>query len=164
VSKTIYVAGFMFEGDSVVLIKKNRPQWQAGLLNGIGGHVEVIYKTLSGDVYETPHEAMSREFMEETGYYTLPHDWKLFTTLSGVDYEVYFFVINGPVRELKTTTDEPIVVYKYDLITDEIAIPNLTWLLPLAKLALKGGSPNYVIQEQPKVIAPNLQALLMANV
>ena len=40
------------------VIKKERPVWQAGLLNAIGGHVE------KG---EYPVEAMQREFLEETG-------------------------------------------------------------------------------------------------
>lgn len=56
-----YVLGFMFnEAESkVILIFKNRPAWQAGKLNGIGGKIE------EG---ETPIQAMNREFAEETGF------------------------------------------------------------------------------------------------
>lgn len=59
VNKPNYVVGFLFSTNKkeVVLIKKNRPDWQKGLLNGIGGHIED----------ETPLEAMKREFLEETG-------------------------------------------------------------------------------------------------
>ena len=55
-----YVVGFLFNPDmtEVVLIKKNRPDWQKGLLNGVGGKIE------SG---EDPITAMIREFKEETG-------------------------------------------------------------------------------------------------
>jgi 8-oxo-dGTP diphosphatase len=37
-----YVVGFLFNSDTnkVCLIKKNRPQWQKGRLNGVGGHIE----------------------------------------------------------------------------------------------------------------------------
>jgi 8-oxo-dGTP diphosphatase len=54
-----YVVGFQFNnaGDRVALIKKGRPEWQAGLWNGIGGGVE------RG---ESAEQAMEREFQEET--------------------------------------------------------------------------------------------------
>lgn len=56
-----YVLGFMFNEDEskVLLVHKNRPTWQAGKLNGIGGKIEAG---------ETPLQAMEREFMEETGF------------------------------------------------------------------------------------------------
>jgi len=54
---TQYVAGFLFDEtlENVVLIRKNRPKWQAGKLNGVGGHVEAR---------ETSIETMHREFKE----------------------------------------------------------------------------------------------------
>ena len=56
-----YVLGFMFnEAESkVLLVWKNRPAWQAGKLNGVGGKIEAG---------ETPVQAMNREFAEETGF------------------------------------------------------------------------------------------------
>ncbi len=41
-----YVVGFCFNGDmsKVVLIQKNRPAWQVGKLNGVGGMVKLHYK------------------------------------------------------------------------------------------------------------------------
>ena len=37
-----YVAGFMFSSDKseVLLVEKMSPEWQRGLLNGIGGKIE----------------------------------------------------------------------------------------------------------------------------
>jgi hypothetical protein len=57
--KDRYVLGFVFSEDSsrVLLVWKNRPAWQAGKLNGIGGKIEAG---------ETPLQAMQREFREET--------------------------------------------------------------------------------------------------
>lgn len=43
---------------NVLLIRKNRPQWQAGKMNGVGGKVEPG---------ETPQGAAPRELFEETG-------------------------------------------------------------------------------------------------
>jgi hypothetical protein len=58
-SKDRYVVGFVFSKDlsRVLLVLKNRPAWQDGKFNGIGGKIE-------GD--ETAFEAMNREFVEET--------------------------------------------------------------------------------------------------
>ena len=52
-----YVLGFAFDPrmDRVMLIKKTRPAWQAGRLNGIGGHIEQD---------ELSCEAMRREFSQ----------------------------------------------------------------------------------------------------
>ena len=71
---TNYVAGFLIDREArqIALIRKNRPEWQAGQLNGIGGHIE------PGEV---PREAMRREFMEETGFDSSL--WEHFADVSG---------------------------------------------------------------------------------
>jgi ADP-ribose pyrophosphatase YjhB (NUDIX family) len=58
-----YVCGFLFShcGKYVYLIRKKRPGWQAGYLNGVGGRVE------RAESYET---AMLREIYEEAGVKT----------------------------------------------------------------------------------------------
>lgn len=55
-----HCCGFFFDPGrtSVWLIRKARPAWQAGRLNGIGGKIEAG---------ESPHDAMVREFEEEAG-------------------------------------------------------------------------------------------------
>jgi len=72
-----YVLGFMFNEEitEVALIRKNRPVWQAGHLNGIGGHVEPG---------EAPDIAMAREFLEETGAITSLGDWIKFAQMGNV--------------------------------------------------------------------------------
>jgi 8-oxo-dGTP pyrophosphatase MutT (NUDIX family) len=52
-----YCLGYAFFSNYVVLIEKNRPDWQKNKLNGIGGKVE------EG---ETGQDAMTREWVEET--------------------------------------------------------------------------------------------------
>jgi len=56
-----YVMGFIFNRtkNRVLLVKKKRPEWQAGKWNGIGGKIKEIDKS--------PLEAMQRESLEETG-------------------------------------------------------------------------------------------------
>jgi 8-oxo-dGTP diphosphatase len=77
-----YVAGLLFSpsGEHVLLIRKNRPEWQRGKLNGIGGHIE------DG---EAPLAAMIREFKEETGMTV--KNWKHFCNLVGKDWQVEWF-------------------------------------------------------------------------
>jgi len=54
--KTKYVVGFRFCGEQVLLLRKQRPAWQNGKLNGVGGKIE------RG---ETPMLAMACEWIEE---------------------------------------------------------------------------------------------------
>lgn len=120
---TEYVAGFMFDADRVALVVKNRPAWQAGRMNGIGGHIEPG---------ETPEDAMVREFKEETGY-QWKADWHKFAELSGDGWKVHFFYSYGNHDLLKCPTDEIIISIPCDRINHVNCIPNLTWLVPMAR-------------------------------
>lgn len=121
--KIKYVVGFLFSPDykKVVLINKNRPEFQRGLYNGVGGRIEEN---------ETPGDAMSREFMEETG--VLINDWKEYAILDG-DCIVYVFSASSEkYDEVKTQTDERIeIIYTFEVSTLKI-MPNLRWLIPMA--------------------------------
>jgi 8-oxo-dGTP diphosphatase len=74
------VVGFPLDYSLVYLIKKKRPDWQAGKLNGIGGHVE------EG---ENAKEAMIRECYEETG--TKITDWRHVCVMKGDDWYLDVF-------------------------------------------------------------------------
>jgi len=125
-----YVLGFAFDcaeganstDANVALIRKARPAWQAGSLNGIGGHVE--------DFDENQHASMFREFYEETG--TLVEEWKRFAIMGTDQWNVYVYsAFNVPLHELKTTTDEEVtIVNAYELPEDVLF--NLRWLIPFA--------------------------------
>lgn len=128
-----YVVGFLIDRERchVCLIRKNRPEWQAGKVNGVGGKIE-------GD--ETPWEAMTREFEEETGMFTDPRDWQHMVTIKWFgDAEpssVSFFRCHWTRDEfppVKSMTDEQIFMRHVEAIaTSDDMIPNLHWLLPLA--------------------------------
>lgn len=122
---TEYVVGFALDSyGRVALIRKNRPEWQAGLLNGIGGHIEPG---------ETPDAAMVREFEEETGRKV--GGWQKFVVMEFPAARIHFFrarIGTAVMEGLRTTTDE--VVCKLDArdLAQVGVIPNLRWLVPLA--------------------------------
>jgi 8-oxo-dGTP diphosphatase len=124
-----YVLGFGFDATQshVAMIRKERPDWQKGLLNGIGGHIE------EG---ETPRQAMSREFKEETGVEISEEGWDLVTRLSGDNFIVYVFMAIGcNLSEVRTMTDEKVVVLGMDHLWRESQlgrmVSNAMWLLSL---------------------------------
>jgi len=119
------VCGFFFDPakTTVALIRKNRPDWQAGLLNGVGGKVEEGEFAL---------DAMIREFEEETG--VRHEDWESFCVLEDKinGYEVHYFRAFGDVTKCTTTTDEEIEFIMPGAVPASNVIPNLTWLIPMA--------------------------------
>jgi 8-oxo-dGTP diphosphatase len=121
-TKTLYVAGFLIDPNTrqVALVRKNRPTWQAGKLNAIGGKIEPG---------ETSADAMRREFLEEAGQDISA--WKHFATVAGCMYEVHFYRAFGTLEHVRTMESEPIELHNLDNIGDDI-IANLSWLLPLA--------------------------------
>jgi 8-oxo-dGTP diphosphatase len=124
--KKLYVVGFLFseECDRVALVRKNRPEWQAGKLNGIGGKIEAN---------ETPDEAMVREFEEETGM--MVPKWEEFCTLEGDNSLVYCFKAIGDVTQVRTVETERIEVHSVERLLNfnySEALPNLRWLIPMA--------------------------------
>lgn len=132
---TTYVAGFMFrkhptsQARQVALVLKQKPEFQKGKLNGIGGKVET---------FETPLYAMSREFEEETGWRTSDSDWREFCVLSGKDksWAVHFFACKqGADVKLQTMEAEEIIWINLLDLEREMTyetLPNLRWLIPLA--------------------------------
>lgn len=122
-----YSVGFLHNMTHVVLVRKNRPEWQAGLLNGVGGHIE------EG---EQPHDCMVREFYEETGVQIGP--WEQFLTLEGTTARVHCFAIydesNDYIFEVDTTTDEAIELWPVSALNvgkSGTTVPNLKWMIPL---------------------------------
>lgn len=115
-----YVLGFFFSEDkkNVALIRKTKPIWQAGLLNGIGGKVE------DGEV---PYQTMVREFKEETDFEFT--NWKFFAIMKNSQFNVYCYVGYGDPFKLKTTTEEVVTVVPVDKLHINRVIPNIKWLV-----------------------------------
>lgn len=122
------VVGFLFNESftGAVLIRKNRPDWQVGLLNGVGGHVE--------PEDEDAHAAMQREAREELNI-DLP--WTQFADVQiGDETEIGFFYATSPNwQDASTVTDELIEFHHVEqghLAKFANEIPNLRWLIPMA--------------------------------
>ena len=122
-----FVVGFAFSGDhgQVLLIKKARPAWQSGRLNGIGGKVEPG---------ETPEQAMIREFAEETKLEFEP--WDLFAIINTGWISIYFYrTFNDLIKSATSVTDEPLMVCGIEDLPPK-CLPDVRWLVPLALDAL----------------------------
>ena len=98
-----YVLGFVVDedGQSILLLRKNRPKFLAGRLNGVGGKVEDN---------ENDVDAMVRECLEECDLFIPPDEWFLMGAM-GDDktYHVSVFAANAPLRHTRQCTDEELV-------------------------------------------------------
>ncbi len=132
-----YVVGFgiNLEDKEVVLIRKNRPHWQRGFLNGGGGKVEL--SELSG-------AAMAREFEEETGFPSYPESWLYVVSLQAPEADIEFFTrrFYGSLRDtVRSTTDEIICIRSVetpDYGSGAGIVPNLKWVIPMSVAVLQG--------------------------
>lgn len=118
-----YVLGFLFDEErkKVALIKKNRPDWQAGFYNGIGGKVEAG---------EAAFDAMIREFEEEAGLHV--PTWNRLCRMMSKDWYVYVYWGIGDLTSLKSLTDEPVSIWEIYEINELNVVSNLRWLIPMA--------------------------------
>lgn len=125
--KIRYVIGFLFNDllDEVALIKKTKPKWQAGKLNGIGGKIENYDYTVN--------DAMSREFEEETGVKIDNNDWIQYTKIEDEDWEMYCFTsVSNKIYDVKTTTEEEVIIVKIKDLHNYPHIHNIPELIKLA--------------------------------
>lgn len=79
-----YVVGIITDKERVLLLKKNNPDWQKGLYNGVGGKVELE---------ETPLEAIIKQCNKEVGLNVI--NWSEIETNilnNGIEL-TYFFAI-----------------------------------------------------------------------
>ncbi len=122
-----YVVGFSFteDVDKVLLIEKNRPAWQVGYHNGVGGKIEEN---------ETPYDAMCREGMEEAG---LSVEWVYRGVMKGWTYQDdpfechIFSAHDNSILAFEQKEDEIIKVFDYPLPESVPIVANLNFLVPL---------------------------------
>lgn len=124
--KTLYVLGFMFDErkEHFLAIRKTKPKWQAGKLNGVGGKVEIN---------ESPFEAMRREFREETGIDCAT--WSQVAYMTGPDFQMYIFSAVGDINKAVQTTEEELYSLQVKNNLPHNVIPNLRYLVPMALLS-----------------------------
>lgn len=121
-----YVLVFLRHQNWILLIQKNKPEWQKGLLNGIGGKIEY---------WETAKQAAVREVEEETGIKLDFNEIRRFGYLRGKDWEVVCYKgFTDKILDAQTTTEEEVKLLSYSTFNEwkHQCIPNLEWILPAA--------------------------------
>lgn len=144
-----YVVGFAFSQPLgyVAMIKKNRPDWQVGLLNGIGGKIEFG---------ESPLAAQIREFHQECSL-GVDDNWRQFATLSGNNdgklWRVVFHWTYFTSEYNSTTdyglTDEQVKIYPREGIMSNRfrTVSNVPMLLETAMCSIASKQLQYEIKE-----------------
>lgn len=135
-NKRKLVLAFIFDSSlqKVLLIHKNRPEWQKGKLNGIGGKLNPKERKEAG---------ITREVHEETNL--VISKWKYIGSLQNDKDLVYCFttIYNNQLTDALTTTDEKIEWVAIDKLPLNVH-PNLTWLIPLCIDILKNNTVEKV--------------------
>lgn len=141
--------GFLFDRGykHVLLLKKRRPEWQAGLYNGVGGHLEAVDQGV-------PFKAMCREAEEEVGVQAI--GWRPYCIMEvlprmpRVESErfaetkrIHVFACANDhwMSKFKQLTDEEPRVFNIsglmyssaEVIDYLQCIPNLRWLIAMAQ-------------------------------
>jgi 8-oxo-dGTP diphosphatase len=130
-----YCLGFAFDDlGRVCLITKDKPDWQKGKLNGVGGSIEPG---------EMPIDAMVREFKEETGVEVPIWRWTHFGTMQGIaGWQVELFHCQCPeIRDVRTAEREHVQLYAEHEVGRLVGvqfIENIPALVALSKLCASG--------------------------
>lgn len=129
-----YALGFAFDETlrHVVLLKKAKPEWAAGMWNGPGGKVEPG---------ETPLEAMVREFKEEAGVLIPQNQWLTLGAFQRPGWFVQCFaartnaIFQAQTMEKEKVTIYPVHEYLANTILEEDTHSGLecAWLVPYAR-------------------------------
>ena len=112
-SESHNVVGIVTDGSKILLLRKNNPDWQKGLYNGVGGKV---------DLDETPLEAIIRECQKEVGLEI--SSWSEIETIplqSGVDLTYFFAVIEEEeLKKAQGLEDERVEFFDIDNLPKNI--------------------------------------------
>ena len=93
------VVGIITDNEEILLLKKNIPDWQKGLYNGIGGKVELN---------TTPLETIIKKCQEELGV-NISNWIELDSEISSSGIEIVYFLTTlneGEIKKLQSQTDE----------------------------------------------------------
>lgn len=143
----LLTVGFVFNKNlnQVLLLHKQKPDWQVGKLNGCGGKVEDGEATIT---------CVARECLEETCLNIPVAEWVLCATVeeahedgSGIK-RVDFFAATytGDTSDAKRGDYEDIEWFNCDSPLPENAIQNLHFLVPLARETLRGHQATVLVK------------------
>lgn len=146
-----YCLGFVFNKmEQVLLMTKDHPPNQRGMLNGIGGKIRLLANDpgqhgTAIEYAESPLAAMDRESGEELKTAT-PLHWKLAGVFHGQQYKVHVFAANYRLL-IEAGEAEPVDWYSIHRLPD-MAMYNLCWLVPLAQRVASGHPVYFDIGER----------------
>lgn len=107
------VVGIITDNKEILLLKKNNPDWQKGLYNGIGGKVELN---------TTPLETIIKKCQEELGvnisnWIELDNE----ISSSGIEIVYFFTTLNeGEIKKLQSQTDERVELFSINNLPTNI--------------------------------------------
>jgi len=131
---THYTIGIYFNKSftHVVLILKNRPQWQKGLHNFPGGHKES---------HESIKECITREFEEECGIKTMFDDWwfigEIYNNKNDYTVSILTAIKEEVHGDIKTNEDQIVKWVPVNQLPKK-RIANIQWLVFFALNYWKG--------------------------
>jgi 8-oxo-dGTP diphosphatase len=120
-----FTVGFLFDEDlkNVLLMHKDRPDWQVGKINGIGGKFDIGEESL---------DCIVREVKEESDLDTDKDKWvflgNMYTDMVHLDIYAYVY---GDLSHAKTMTTEKVEAFPVSNLPSNI-LSNLRWLIPMA--------------------------------
>jgi 8-oxo-dGTP diphosphatase len=120
-----FTVGFVFDQNlkNVLLMHKDRPDWQAGKVNGIGGKFDVGEESL---------DCMMREAKEESDLDTDKDKWvflgNMYTDMVHLDVYAY---VHDDLSRAKTMTSEEVEIFSVANLPSNM-LSNLRWLIPMA--------------------------------
>lgn len=128
-----YTLGFIFTKDlkKVLLMRKTKPAWQAGRLNGVGGKIE------PGEDAVT---CIAREVEEETNLRIPKEAFRLVGCFHGQEWsmDVFSHAYQGDGQDAISREAEPVDWFSVEPLPDTV-IPNLRWMIPFALEQLSTG-------------------------
>ena len=133
----LYVVGFVFDHarERVMLVRKRRPIFQVGLLNGVGGKVEP---------YETSYDAMVRECAEESDLQI--SDWLHVASVCSQTYQIDVWSTVCDLGGAKTLTDESIEIHSVHDVFKLSSLRNLPMLLAIARDSSSSHKPIWIYE------------------
>lgn len=123
----------------VLVVKKDRPEWQAGRFNLVGGKIE------EG---ETPEQCAARELEEETGLKGVeglkPRLMGAITGSWGTVYCVTICVFDKTINQPENETEVASWENWHELRDSPLLIPNLRVIIPM----LMTGVSDWVVHDE----------------
>ncbi|PRM91531.1 NUDIX domain-containing protein [Arcobacter cryaerophilus gv. occultus] len=107
------VVGIITDNKEILLLKKNNPDWQKGLYNGIGGKVELN---------TTPLETIIKKCQEELGV-NISNWIELDSEITSSGIEIVYFLTTlneGEIKKLQSQTDERLELFSINNLPTNI--------------------------------------------